>query len=81
MEYIRGGITTHIYRWVFIVFVFLGSIINLELVWNISDCTNALMAIPNLIAVILLSGVIVRETRTYLWENRLDAPMPPEPED
>lgn len=81
VEYIRGGITTHIYRWVFIVFVFLGSIINLELVWNISDCTNALMAIPNLIAVILLSGVIVRETRTYLWENRLDAPMPPEPED
>ncbi len=81
VEYIRGGITTHIYRWVFIVFVFLGSIINLELVWNISDCTNALMAIPNLIAVILLSGVIVRETRTYLWENRLDAPMPPEPEE
>jgi AGCS family alanine or glycine:cation symporter len=36
------------------------------------DLTNALMAIPNLICVVLLSGVLVRETRHYLWEDHLD---------
>ena len=40
---------------------------------------NALMAIPNLVSLILLSGVIVRETRKYLWEDRLDEIMEREP--
>jgi AGCS family alanine or glycine:cation symporter len=52
--------------------VYYGALLSLDLVWNISDITNAFMAIPNLIAVLLLSGVIVRETKKYLWENRLD---------
>ena len=46
-------------------------VIALNLVWTIADILNALMAIPNLIAVLLLSGVVVRETDRYL--NRLDA--------
>ena len=46
--------------------------ISLSLVWNLSDIANALMAIPNLLAILLLSGVIVRETRKYLWSDRLD---------
>lgn len=75
MEYLHGGVVKHIYRWAFVAFIFIGSVINLELVWNVSDCMNALMAVPNLIAVLLLSGVIVRETRKYLWENRLDEDM------
>lgn len=75
MEYLHGGIAKHIYRWTFVAFIFIGSVINLELVWNVSDCMNALMAVPNLIAVLLLSGVIVKETRKYLWENRLDEDM------
>ncbi|MDO4971431.1 MAG: sodium:alanine symporter family protein [Bacteroidales bacterium] len=75
MEYLNGGIMKYIYRWAFVACIFLGSIINLELVWNLSDCMNALMAIPNLVAVLLLSGVIVRETRYYLWEDRLEADM------
>lgn len=75
MEYLHGGIAKHIYRWAFVAFIFIGSVINLELVWNVSDCMNALMAVPNLIAVLLLSGVIVKETRKYLWEHRLDEDM------
>ena len=61
-----------IYRAIFIVAVFFGSVMSLSVVWNLADIANALMAIPNLIAILLLSGVIVRETRKYLWENKLD---------
>ncbi len=46
--------------------------LSLSVVWNLADIANALMAIPNLIAILLLSGVIVAETRKYLWNNRLD---------
>ena len=55
--------------------VYAGSIINLTLVWNVADCMNAMMAIPNLLSLIFLSSVIVRETHKYLWLNRLDRPM------
>ena len=60
------------YRILYIVALFFGSIINLDIIWNIADCMNALMAIPNLVALILLSGVAASETRKYLWSNRLD---------
>ena len=43
-----------------------GPVLALDLVWTIADILNALMAIPNLVAVLLLSGVIARETRYYL---------------
>ena len=55
--------------------LFFGSIISLDIIWNIADCMNALMAIPNLIALLLLSGVCARETRKYLWSNKLDDEM------
>lgn len=61
-----------VYRIVFLVTVFLGSVISLNIVWNIADCLNALMAIPNLLSLLFLSGVIVRETKTYLWDKNLD---------
>lgn len=54
---------------------FVGSVANLTIVWNIADCMNALMAIPNLLSLIGLNGVIVHETRKYLWRNRLDREM------
>ena len=50
----------------FIAVVILAPVLALDLVWTMADILNALMAIPNLIAVILLSGVIVSETRHYL---------------
>ena len=52
--------------------LFFGSIISLDVIWNIADCMNALMAIPNLVALLLLSGVAAHETKEYLWGNRLD---------
>ncbi len=68
----RARVATAIYRLLFIAAVFVGSILSLSLVWNLSDIANALMAIPNLLSILLLSGVIVKETRKYLWNNRLD---------
>jgi AGCS family alanine or glycine:cation symporter len=46
--------------------------VKLDLVWNIADMLNALMAIPNLLSILFLSHVIVRETKLYLWSDRLD---------
>ena len=63
------------YRIIYILSVFFGSIINLTLVWNIADCMNALMAIPNLLSLLFLNGVLVHETRKYLWRDRLDKEM------
>ena len=68
-----------IYRTLFIAAVFVGSVLSLSVVWNLADIANALMAIPNLVAILLLSGVIARETKKYLWENRLDEDSGEEP--
>ena len=72
VEYLGGPRWITVYRVVYIVAVLVGSIFTLELVWNISDCMNALMAFPNLVALLLLSGVVARETKKYLWSGRLD---------
>ncbi len=72
IEYLAGKKTIYAYRCIWVVLVFVGAVVDLSLVWNIADGTNALMAIPNLISLLLLSGVVVAETRKYLWNNRLD---------
>jgi AGCS family alanine or glycine:cation symporter len=72
MEYLKGKRWTLIYRTIYICCVFVGATVQLALVWNLADLTNALMAIPNLIALIFLSGVIAKDTQKYLWEDRLD---------
>ena len=58
--------------WKGLAAVFLGAVVSLDIVWNFADLMNGLMAFPNLLAVLLLSGVIVKETRHFLWEDRLD---------
>ncbi|MBR5727619.1 MAG: alanine:cation symporter family protein, partial [Muribaculaceae bacterium] len=75
MLYLTGTRWMQAYRIVYIIVAFLGCVINLQVVWNLADCMNALMAIPNLVSLILLSGVLVRETKHYLWNNNLDASM------
>lgn len=72
VEYLSGKNMMLTYRIVYILSVFLGSIVNLTLVWNIADCMNALMAIPNLLSLLFLSGVIVSETKKYLWGGKID---------
>ena len=75
VEYLRGQRWVIAYRSLYIVALFIGSIMNLTVVWNLADCMNALMAIPNLLSLLFLSGIIVHETRKYLWRGRLDREM------
>ena len=72
VEYLKGGQWVKGYRVLYISAVFLGSVMNLAVVWNLADCMNALMAIPNLLSLLFLNGIIVHETRKYLWRGRLD---------
>jgi len=75
VNYIERRRSNRFYRILYIVALFFGSIINLDIIWNIADCMNALMTIPNLVALLLLSGVAAQETKKYLWSNRLDDEM------
>jgi len=72
VEYLKGRKWVLAYRIIYIAAVFAGSVLNLTIVWNLADCMNALMAIPNLISLLALSGIIVHETRKFLWRGRLD---------
>ena len=75
VNYIEHRRSNRFYRILYIVALFFGSIISLDIIWNIADCMNALMAIPNLIALLLLSKVTAQETRKYLWSGHLDDEM------
>lgn len=75
VEYLKGRKWIKAYRIAYIAAVFVGSIVSLDLVWNLADCMNALMAIPNLISLLALNGIIVHETRKYLWRGHLDREM------
>lgn len=72
VEYLGGKKVMLAYRIVWIIMIYVGSVVNLSFVWSFADIVNAFMAVPNLISLLLLSGVIVKETRKYLWNNRLD---------
>ncbi|MBQ0056834.1 MAG: sodium:alanine symporter family protein [Bacteroidales bacterium] len=75
LEYLcgrHGRTGRYVYRVLIIIGSFFGANWALDLVWNFGDTANALMAIPNLVCLLALSGVLVRETRHYLWEDRLD---------
>ena len=72
VEYVFGYKGVKVWMWLFIVAVFAGSVISLNTVWTFADIFNALMAIPNLLALLLLSNVLVKDTNKYLWGGRLD---------
>lgn len=71
-EYLFGKKLSKYYRIVYVLVVMVGSVSANAFVWDLSDTFNALMAIPNLICLILLSPVIVAETKKYLWDDNLD---------
>ena len=75
VEYLKGKRWVVGYRVLYIIAVFVGSVMNLAVVWNLADCMNALMAIPNLVSLLFLNGIIVHETRKYLWRGRMDKEM------
>lgn len=72
IEYLAGKKSIKPYRVLFMVLCFVGCTMSLTVVWNIADIMNALMALPNLLSLLLLSGVIARETKHYLWDGNLD---------
>ena len=65
-EYLFGQKGMLPYKILFIAVIVIGPVLSLDLVWTIANILNALMAVPNLVAVLLLSGVIAKETRHYL---------------
>ena len=72
-EYLLGSKVIKPYRYIWVIFVMIGSVLSLNIVWTFADITNALMALPNLVSLLFLSGVIVNETKKYLWSGNLDA--------
>lgn len=67
LEYLTGGNQkpVKLYRWLYIIAVLIGPYMTIGAVWNIADIFNGLMAFPNLIALIVLSEVIIKESRDY----------------
>ena len=63
--YLFGEKAIMVYKILWVIGVFVGSVVELNMIWNIADLMNGLMAIPNIIAVLLLSKVIVSETKKY----------------
>ena len=72
MEYLAGRRSIVFYRIIYILLAYAGATMSLALVWNLADIMNALMAVPNLISLLLLSGVIAKDTQHYLWDKNLD---------
>ncbi|EXG83834.1 alanine/glycine:cation symporter family protein [Lacrimispora sp.] len=77
-EYLFGAKGMLPYKIIFVSIVVVGPVLSLDLVWTISDILNALMAIPNLVAVLLLSGVVAKDTKYYLshLDERDETPIP-----
>ncbi|MDP2359673.1 MAG: sodium:alanine symporter family protein [bacterium] len=71
-EYLWGPRAVAPYRWLWTLAVLGGASLSLPAVWNLADIANGLMAIPNLVALLLLQGVLVAETRRWLWSGCLD---------
>lgn len=80
MDRLFGRAAVNPYRVVFIVLIFVGAVLELEVVWTFADVMNGLMALPNLIGLLLLSGLVARETKQFLsgpgW-HRFEAPPSP----
>jgi AGCS family alanine or glycine:cation symporter len=72
IEYLLGKKSVTPYRVLWVMAVMVGSIVSLPLVWDLADMMNMLMAVPNLVALVLLNGVIFSETKKYLWEGDVE---------
>lgn len=72
LEYLTGskGKSIIVYRWLYIIAVFIGPYMTVKAVWTIADIFNGLMAIPNMIAIFALSGVVVKETKDFFVRHK-----------
>ena len=69
LQYLMGGKNAKailVYRWLYIFAIFIGPYLTVSAVWTSADIFNGLMAFPNLVALILLSGIVTKETKTFL---------------
>lgn len=66
----HATVAVWVYRVVYVAFVFVGAVAQIGIVWLVADCFNVLMAVPNLIAIIALSGVVVRATKEHFAKKR-----------
>lgn len=71
-EYLFGARVITPYRWLWVVAVMVGSVVSLQSAWTFADIANGLMAVPNLVSLLALSGMVAAETRAFLWEGDLD---------
>lgn len=72
LEYLFGHKARYAYRLLWITATYVGSVTAINVVWNLGDAFNALMALPNIVCLLLLTKVVVSETRHFLWEKHLD---------
>ena len=72
LEYLANGSkkAVNVYKWLYILAVFIGPYMTVSAVWTIADIFNGLMAIPNIIALVALSGVVAKETKEYFAKNK-----------
>ncbi|HIS68438.1 MAG TPA: sodium:alanine symporter family protein [Candidatus Gallacutalibacter stercoravium] len=70
LAYLAGEKPVAVYKALYAIAAAFGCAMNLRLVWSIADCFNGLMAIPNLVALLLLSGQVVAETKRYLRKKK-----------
>jgi len=73
-EFLTGGKGIQGYRVIFVLCIVVASIMQLDLVWAIADTLNGLMAIPNLVALVALSGVVIRLTKEFLADRKQQQP-------
>lgn len=73
IEYLFGIAAIKPYRYAYLAFILVGAVAHLDLVWAIADVFNGLMAVPNLVGLLLLSPVVVQETRGYFASRDLQA--------
>ena len=72
LEYLTGskGKSIMVYRWLYIIAVFIGPYMTVKAVWTIADIFNGLMAVPNMIAIFALSGIVVKETKDFFVRHK-----------
>ncbi len=72
VTYLFGKHAIKPYQVIYVIAAFLGAVGVADVVWTVSDITNALMAIPNILVVLALSGLVAKETKHYVYEDNLD---------
>ena len=72
LEYLSGGKKklVKVYRWLYILAVFVGPYMTIKAVWTLADIFNGMMAFPNMIAIFALSGVVVKETKDFFQKGK-----------